>query len=46
MKEKNTSKRKTRDLVFEEEDEEDVNTKTQVAPKGEPFVAFYELVHN
>lgn len=46
VKEKNTSKRKTRDLVFEEEDGEDVNTKTQVAPKGEPFVAFYELVHN
>jgi hypothetical protein len=45
VEEKNISKRKTRDLVFEDEDEEDVNTKTQVAPKGEPFVAMYELVH-
>lgn len=45
VEEKNTSKRKTRDLVFEDEDEEEVNTKTQVAPKGEPFVALYELVH-
>ncbi len=46
VEEKNTSKRKTRDLVFEDEDEEEVNTKTQVAPKGEPFVALYELIHN
>lgn len=45
VEEKNTSKRKTRDLVFEDEDDEDVNTKTQVAPKGEPFVSLYELVH-
>jgi hypothetical protein len=45
VEEKNVSKRKTRDLVFEEEDEEEVNTKTQVAPKGEPFVAMYELIH-
>ncbi|MDR3087076.1 MAG: DUF4384 domain-containing protein [Azoarcus sp.] len=45
LEDKNTSKRKTRDLVFEDEDEDDVNTKTQVAPKGEPFVAMYELVH-
>lgn len=45
VEEKNTNKRKTRDLVFEDEDEEEVNTKTQVAPKGEPFVALYELVH-
>lgn len=42
---KNTSKRATRDLVFEDEDEEDVNTKTQVAPQGEPFVAHYILTH-
>lgn len=41
----NTSKRRSRDLVFEDEDEEDVNTKTQVAPKGEPMVALFELVH-
>jgi hypothetical protein len=45
VEEKNISKRKTRDLVFEDEDEEEVNTKTQVAPKGEPFVAMYELIH-
>lgn len=46
VEEKNASKRKTRDLVFEDEDDEEVNTKTQVAPKGEPFVALFELVHN
>jgi hypothetical protein len=40
------SKRTTRDLVFEEEDDNDVNTKTQVTPGNEPFVATYELVHN
>lgn len=45
VEDKNTNKRKTRDLVFEDEDDEEVNTKTQVAPKGEPFVALYELVH-
>lgn len=39
-------KRTTRDLVFEEEDQGDVNTKTQETPDGEPFVATYELVHN
>jgi hypothetical protein len=38
-------KRTTRDLVFEEEDDADVNTKTQVTPGNEPFVATYELVH-
>ena len=40
------SKRKTRDLVFEEENEDDVNTKSQVAAKCENFVATYELSHN
>jgi hypothetical protein len=45
VEEKNANKRKTRDLVFEDEDDEEVNTKTQVAPKGEPFVSMYELVH-
>ena len=45
VEEKNTSKRKTRDLVFEEEDDAAVNTKSQVAPQGEPFVASYELIH-
>lgn len=39
-------KRTTRDLVFEEEDENDVNTKSQKANGDEPFVATYELVHN
>ena len=39
-------KRTTRDLVFEEEDEEDVNTKSQKANVDEPFVATYELEHN
>ncbi|MDR1084627.1 MAG: DUF4384 domain-containing protein [Deltaproteobacteria bacterium] len=38
-------RRTTRDLVFEEEDEEDVNTKTQVTAEGDPFVATYELEH-
>ncbi len=45
VEEKNASKRKTRDLVFEDEDDAEVNTKSQVAPKGEPFVALYELIH-
>lgn len=45
VEERNQNKRKSRDLVFEEENDEDVNTKSQVAPKGEPFVALYELVH-
>lgn len=40
------TKRTTRDLVFEEEDEKDVNTKTQVSKDNEPFVATYELMHN
>ena len=40
------TKRTTRDLVFEEEDEGDVNTKSQKANGDEPFVATYELVHN
>ena len=40
------NKRTTRDLVFEEEDQGDVNTKTQETADGEPFVATYDLVHN
>ena len=40
------SKRTTRDLVFEEENENDVNTKTQVSTGDQPFVATYELTHN
>lgn len=39
-------KRTTRDLVFEDEDEDDVNTKTQKAAPGEPFVAGFTLRHN
>ena len=38
--------RTTRDLVFEEEDENDVNTKMQRSEGDEPFVATYELTHN
>ncbi len=45
VEERNNNKRKSRDLQFEEENDEDVNTKSQVAPKGEPFVALYELTH-
>ncbi|MDR1084625.1 MAG: DUF4384 domain-containing protein [Deltaproteobacteria bacterium] len=40
-----TTKRTTRDLVFDDEEEEEVNTKTQAGEAGEPFVAFYELKH-
>lgn len=37
----------TRDLVFEDEDDEEtgVNTATQTAAVGEPFVVSYSLVH-
>ncbi len=35
----------TRDLVFDEEDDETVNTKTQTTNGEEPFVAVYELYH-
>jgi hypothetical protein len=41
-----TKKTKTRDLVFEDEDDQEVNTKTQAGTSGEPFVAYYELIHN
>ena len=40
------NKRTTRDLVFEEEDDQDVNTKTQTSKDKEPFIATYELIHN
>ena len=46
LEEKQTQKRATRDLVFEEDEEEDVQTKTQQAPKGEPFVTSFVLKHN
>ena len=45
IEKENADKRQTRDLVFEDEDTADVNTKQQSAPKGEPFVANYELNH-
>jgi hypothetical protein len=40
-----SQKSKTRDLVFEEEDEEEVSTKTQAGTAGDPFIAYYELIH-
>lgn len=46
LKEEKEKKATTRDLVFEEEDEEDVNTVSQDTPVGEPFVAQYTLKHN
>lgn len=46
LEEKQTKKRATRDLVFEEEEEGDVNTKTQQASPEEPFVTSYTLKHN
>lgn len=45
LEEMNLNKRKTRDLVFEEEEDEKSNTKSQTAAKGEPFVAVFELEH-
>lgn len=39
-------KRTTRDLVFDEDEEEDVQTKKQEGPKGEPFVTTITLKHN
>lgn len=45
VEKKNADKRATRDLVFEDDDKGDVNTKQQTAPKGEPFVAHYKLTH-
>jgi hypothetical protein len=40
-----TKKAATRDLVFEDDDEEEVNTKTQASSSGDPFVAHYSLIH-
>ncbi len=42
---KHETERTTRDLVFEEEDVDDVNTKIQTSSGEEPFVATYELKH-
>lgn len=46
LQEQNQSKRDTRDLVFEDEEEDEINTVQQTAPKGEPFVAKFVLKHN
>lgn len=46
LEKEHAQKRTTRDLVFDDEEEEDVSTKKQEAPKGEPFVAGYTLKHN
>lgn len=49
VKKKNKSRRKTRDLVFEDEEDEDtgVSTTKQVSKDiNEPFVGGYVLVHN
>ena len=46
LQEQNQSKRATRDLVFEDEEEDEINTVQQTAPKGEPFVAKFVLKHN
>ena len=49
VEKKQETKRKTRDLVFEEDEDEGtgISTKTQSNPNpAEPFVVYYELVHN
>lgn len=46
LEKEQAKKRTTRDLVFEEEDEGDVQTKSQQAPKGEPLVVSFGLKHN
>ena len=46
MKEDSESGRQTRDLVFEDEDENDVNTVSQEVVDGEPFIQPYTLRHN
>jgi hypothetical protein len=48
VEKKQESKRKTRDLVFEEDEDEDsgISTKSQSNENAaEPFVVYYELVH-
>ncbi|MDE5832638.1 MAG: DUF4384 domain-containing protein [Desulfovibrio sp.] len=46
LEQEQTKKRAARDLVFEEEEDEDVRTNTQKAPAGEPFVASFVFKHN
>jgi hypothetical protein len=41
----NLNKRKTRDLVFEEDENETTLVKTQTLQPGDPFVATFELIH-
>jgi len=43
--EQNLNKRETRDLVFEEDEDETSLTKTQTVKPGDTFVATYELIH-
>jgi len=43
--EQNLNKRQTRDLVFEEEEDEKSLTKSQTVKPGDTFVATYELEH-
>ncbi|MDR0827351.1 MAG: DUF4384 domain-containing protein [Desulfovibrio sp.] len=43
--EQNLNKRQTRDLVFEEDEDEKSLTKTQTVKPGDTFVATYELIH-
>lgn len=43
--ERNLAKRQTRDLVYEEEEDEKSLTKTQSVKPGDIFVASYELIH-
>lgn len=45
LEEQSASKRKSRDLVFEEEEKGDVSTKKQEASTAEPMVVHYKLSH-
>ena len=48
VKKKNVSKRKTRDLVFEDDEDEDssIATTSQSSEDiNEPFIVYYELIH-
>ncbi|MDR1872463.1 MAG: DUF4384 domain-containing protein [Deltaproteobacteria bacterium] len=45
LEDANEQKKATRDLVFEEEEEEEVSVKTQAGSAGEPFISKFELVH-
>jgi hypothetical protein len=45
LEKKTAEKRTTRDLVFDDEEDDAVSTKTQAGASGEPFVAVYDLNH-